>query len=116
MADSRMLRAERFVNDRFNDVGFKTSDVAKYIGLDYSVLVRQFKQHAGVTLSEYILSLRMGEAKVLLTASAYSVKEIASMVGYGCLSSFCGVFKRYCGQTPLKFRQAAYGVDNERRG
>lgn len=64
-----------------------------------------FKSHAGISLSEYLVKVRMKKAHELLVATDYKISEIALKVGYKDAAYFIRMFKREMGLSPNKFRQ-----------
>jgi YesN/AraC family two-component response regulator len=53
---------------------------------------------------DYLLSLRLKHAKILLSNSNYSITEISQMVGYFNPASFIRIFKKYEGMPPGQYR------------
>ena len=56
-------------------------------------------------MNDYINSVRLNEAKKMLTSTNKSVKDIASLAGYGNNTTFIRVFKKSEGITPSKYRE-----------
>ena len=50
----------------------KVTDISDYLGLNRSYLTRLFKQHVGYSLKDYILFLKLDEAKRLLKETSLS--------------------------------------------
>ena len=71
--------------------------------LNPSYLSRMFKQCLGTGLTDYLIELRMENAKKLLLTGKYKVYEISQKVGYKSDKYFFRVFKSYTGQSPLEF-------------
>ena len=63
-----------------------------------------FPKMSGTSISAYINRLRIDEAKILLTSSSLSIKEIAYNIGYNDSNYFSNVFKRMVGVSPRQFR------------
>lgn len=68
--------------------------------------IRSFKQYTGFTPLQYIISVRMTNARDLLSGQSRSVSEVAAMVGYEDALYFSRLFKRHTGVTPKAYRQA----------
>jgi len=100
----------------------KVQEVAKYIQLNYPkdlslqevadrffvskcYLSRIFKDVTGFTVNEYITIQRVKEGKRLLEQSTYNITEISERIGYGSITYFEKIFKKYVGNTPLKYRK-----------
>ena len=67
-------------------------------------LCHTFKKNLGMTISEYILSRRISEAKRLLSETHMPISEISDNCGFSSVSYFCMMFKRKTGVSPSKFR------------
>ncbi|WP_214814528.1 response regulator [Exiguobacterium sp. s196] len=74
-----------------------------YLSREY--ISRRFKQQYGVNLSEYVLTIRMNEAKRLLKTSRQRIYEVAQAVGFSDDKYFRKVFKKQVGVTPNEFRE-----------
>ncbi|RJX40563.1 AraC family transcriptional regulator [Paenibacillus pinisoli] len=66
--------------------------------------IRSFKLATGVTPYQYVLRLRIEEAKRQLRASAHTVTDISFIVGFSSPSQFYRVFMKFTGMTPESFR------------
>lgn len=65
-----------------------------------------FKSKTGQNFSDYLNTMRMQQAKVMLQSPQYKIKDIAAKVGYQNVNSFIRMFKRYAGITPGEYRRA----------
>jgi len=87
------------------------ADIARASHLSVSRLAHVFKEQMGITLIDYLTSVRIERAKELLLATEQSCTEICFQVGYNNQSYFTRTFKRLVGMTPLQFR-----IGNLRKG
>lgn len=70
-----------------------------------------FKQSTGDTVSHYIISKRIDEAKRLLETTNMKVNQICEKVGIDNVSYFGQRFKMFCGMSPSEYRKRKkYGV------
>lgn len=65
---------------------------------------RRFKQEIGMTLSNYVIQLRIKQAKRLLSQTNEKMYSIALKLGYQDETYFSKLFKKMVGMTPLKYR------------
>lgn len=64
-----------------------------------------FKQEMGCSIIEYLLRLRIEEAKLLLSQEQQSVSEIALAAGFSNANYFARIFKKRVGQSPSDYRK-----------
>lgn len=76
----------------------------KVFFMNAAYLSHLFTEKTGISYSAYIRRLRVEKARELLERDAYSITDIASMVGYNDTSQFIRIFKQETGMTPRKFR------------
>ena len=67
-----------------------------------------FHQNTGSYFSDYLNSLRINEAKRLLTETDESIDDISLAVGYSNVNYFYRVFKSISGQSPNQFRKGSH--------
>lgn len=80
------------------------AEIAKASHLSASRLAHIFKEQMGITLIDYVTSVRIEQAKELLLATDQSCTEICFQVGYNNQSYFTRTFKSVVGMTPRRFR------------
>ncbi len=102
---SREIIAECF-REELNPV-----EIASMVGMSYSNFRKQFKYYTGLSPGQYIIQLRIREAKSLLYQTNKSVKMIGSEIGFKSSYYFVRLFKGKTGITPGAFRQKARGLD-----
>lgn len=69
-----------------------------------SYFSQQFKRFTGMNLSDYLMDVRLEQAKNLLIHTDGKVHRIASAVGYSSDKYFIRLFKRRTGMTPNEYR------------
>lgn len=82
------------------------SEIADHYHLSESHTSRLIKEHLGISFKDYLIQLRMRQAKTLLNETDQKVADIAEAVGYKNVNTFIRVFKATTGQTPGKFRRS----------
>ena len=75
------------------------AEIAEGLGLDRRYLSRIFRRDMGMTVMDYLIKVRMEEAKRLLL-SGLSVSRVAELVGYNDSFYFSKSFKKYFGVAP----------------
>ena len=80
------------------------ADIARVSYLSVSRLAHLFKEQMGITIIDYLTSVRIERAKQMLLATEQSCTEICFQVGYNNQSYFSRTFKDLVGMTPRQFR------------
>lgn len=71
-----------------------------------SHLCHIFREATGMTVQEYIASIRIKNAQRLLVETTLSITAIAHSVGYNSLTNFERIFKRLSGIAPREYRSS----------
>ncbi len=80
------------------------NDVISGTFYSHGTVSNTFKQYLGVTVSEYLIGLRLDHAAELLSNTEKSTLEVCSAVGYDSFSYFIKQFKKKFGVTPHKYK------------
>lgn len=81
------------------------SDLSEQINISRSHLFRIYKAVTGSSIKEYIVAVRMNEARSLLSDTNYTAAVVASLVGYSHYTTFFKMFKDYTGYSPQEYRR-----------
>lgn len=103
MPESVISRAKTYI-DRHYAEKIVLPDLAAQLGITPNYLSSLMKKQLGMTFSEYVLNVRMEQARKLLSDSDLRINEIAVRVGYDNLFYFSKLFKRVYGVSPRNFR------------
>ncbi len=90
-----------------------SKQLAEHFGFSLSYFCRYFKKETGVTLIDYINSVRLNKACILLQGDHYSIAEVSTKVGYTSINYFNSKFKEVVGITPLQFKKESETKKNE---
>jgi AraC-like DNA-binding protein len=82
----------------------RMKEIAGIAALSESGLHRMFRRHAQVSISDYLIGLRIGEACARLSGTAQPIRHIATSVGYASMANFNRQFLRLRGMTPRDYR------------
>lgn len=80
-------------------------DYAVSHNMSISWFIQNFRQYANTTPAQYVQSLRLTNAKMLLETTNYNITEIANLVGYENPLYFSRFFRKQFGASPSQFRK-----------
>ncbi|MBK5200916.1 MAG: helix-turn-helix domain-containing protein [Spirochaetaceae bacterium] len=80
-------------------------DIASYVRLDSSYLVRLFSSSFHTPPMKFYFNLKIDAAKTLLATSTLSIKEIAAKLSFCNEFYFSKRFKEVVGEAPTKYRK-----------
>ncbi|GLE59628.1 AraC family transcriptional regulator [Mycobacteroides chelonae] len=101
--DADILRAQNHIHSH-SDNQLPIEHVAEIAQLQPRTLQRRFLKATGMSLAEYLLAIRIAEARELLELTTLSVEQISRDVGYRDVSTFRKTFKRTTSITPTEYR------------
>jgi len=110
--DHLIDRARSYMVAHLNE-GAGLERMAAELRVSASHLSRKFRQVTGCTFMEYGTRLRIDRAKTLLSIGLYSVKEVASLLGFVDQAYFARVFRRLEGRSPTDFRSGKSTEDRK---
>jgi AraC-like DNA-binding protein len=99
--DPRLKRALEVLESRLSE-NLAITEIAKIAGLSARNFTRLLQQETGLSPKQWLLAIRVEQAKSLLYAGV-PVTEVALSVGYSSLSQFIAAFRARTGQLPSKF-------------
>ncbi|MBT9775321.1 response regulator [Clostridium sp. MCC353] len=101
--DSIILDAKQFIQDNV-DKKIQAEDVAAHVNLSTSYFTIYFKAKTGTNFRDYVLNVKMEQAKHLLESGQANISEISYAVGYDDYRSFYRAFKNHTGMTPSEYQ------------
>lgn len=85
-------------------------EIAAKVYMNSTYLSRIFKDKTGMGFHDFLVDIRISNAKTLLERSEFKVNEIADMSGYRDVSHFICIFKKHIGMTPIDYRRRVQEV------
>ena len=92
------LLEENISNSEFN-----VNQFAAEIGMSTPVFYKKIKALTGLTVNNFVKSIRLKRAVQLLNQNAGNVSEIAYMVGFNDAKYFSKEFRKQYGKTPSAY-------------
>ncbi len=99
----RIVRAKLFIDNNYSD-HIDLNNIANQAYFSKYHFIRLFKLVYGLTPNNYLVKVRMDNAKKLLD-KGHTVLETSMSVGFDSPTSFAGAFKKAVGLTPSDYRR-----------
>lgn len=91
---------QNFVTDDFN-----VNILASEVGMSTPILYKKIKALTGLTVNNFIKSVRLKRAAQILQQKVYTVYEVAYMVGFSDSKYFSKEFAKQFGRTPSEYTE-----------
>lgn len=99
----RIVQAKLFIDSHFNE-DIDLDNIADEAYFSKFHFIRLFKKIYNKTPHQYLISVRMENAKRILKTGT-AISDVCHSVGFSSVSSFTGLFKRSTGITPSAYQQ-----------
>lgn len=100
---SSIRRATDTLRHNFSQ-NLSLEQLSNQVGMSPSHLSRTFSKEVGMSIPQYVASLRCEEAASMLSSTDLPISEISEYVGYLDNNYFVKVFKKQYGMTPSEYR------------
>ena len=102
---NNMDLAKNYIDANFYSNTINLDEIAEEIGISKFHLSREFHNQFGITINQYLTTVRIEQAcRLLKQKNTYSIKQISEITGFSNDSYFGKVFKKLKGQTPFEYR------------
>lgn len=98
-----MERLMTVINANLGNPDFHINDLSKEIGMSTAVLYKKFNALTQTPIAEFIKSLRLKKAALLLKNRELNVSEVAWEVGFNDRKYFSKEFKKFFGSAPTEY-------------
>ncbi len=109
LQDYRAEYACRYVLAHYNE-NINRDKMAEMVNLSPGYFSNLFRSEVSMSFSDYLIQVRIDNAKGLLRRFDLSVEAISKKCGFNSLAHFSRTFKDRCGLSPLKFRKSPHLV------
>ena len=96
----------QFIEQNYADSTLSIQDIADSVHLTPSHICHIFKKETGQTVNQYMTSLRIEKAKLLLRRPDIRLASVTEQIGYTDTNYFTRQFKKQVGITPSEYRDA----------
>lgn len=93
----------QLIEDHISDSDLNVNSLSELSGIGGKQIYRKLKLLTGMSAVEYIKSVRMKKAAMLLRQKKFTVAEVMYMVGYSNPSYFSKCFQATFGKTPKQY-------------
>jgi len=97
-------KIKEYIDNNYMNQDLCLFKVASHFNLSEGYLSYMFKEQTNINFTDYLESIRMNHASLLLNSTDLSINEISERVGYNSAQSFRRAFKRQCGVNPSSLR------------
>ena len=99
----RIEMVDAYLKEHYAEV-IRLSDLSALVNMTEVGFSRFFKRAMGVTLSDYLIGMRVGHASRMLVDTDMTVSEIAYACGFNNISNFNRLFRKHRARSPQQFR------------
>ncbi|HTD94198.1 MAG TPA: AraC family transcriptional regulator [Chitinophagaceae bacterium] len=99
----RLINVINFIKNNLHEQ-ISLKQVADIACMTEQSLCRYFKKRTKMSFSQYLLDLRMANARKILIELDKPISDIAYLCGYNSSSHFCKVFRDHTGQSPYQYK------------
>ncbi len=99
----QIVQAKLFIDNNFTG-NITIDEIAEKSFFSKFHFIRLFKIAYGITPHQYLISVRIEKAKLLLQAET-PIAEVCNSVGFDSVSTFSGLFKQIVSNTPSSYKK-----------
>jgi DNA-binding response OmpR family regulator len=108
--DEFLLELEGYILKNLENAEFNVALLAKHAAMSQPILYRKIKALTGLSVNDFIKSIRLRRAAELLGNPERTVYEVAYMVGFSDRKYFSREFKKVYEMTPSAYAQEQGGA------
>ena len=101
--EDRITAVKQYIEEHFAEKP-TLSELSAKVYMTPAAFSRLFKSRTGITVSDYVIDVKLGYASRLLVDTSRPIAEICYECGFNNQSNFNRIFKAKKGQTPREFR------------
>ena len=87
------------------DIKKTVENIAQILHVNRSYLSTVFRSYSGINLLEYLIRVKMYQARLLLVKLELPIAEVAELLGYEDDEYFSKLFKSHAGMLPREYRK-----------
>jgi DNA-binding response OmpR family regulator len=94
-----------FIEGNLDNGAFSVSVLAKHAAMSQPVLYKKIKALTGMSVNDFIKSIRLKKAAGLILTKKHTIYEVAYMVGFSDRKYFSKEFKKAFGMSPTMYME-----------
>jgi len=99
------------VENNLSNPEFKLEDLSQDLNMSYSAIYRKFQALTGKKIVDFVRTMRLKKAAILIADCNYSVSEAAFLVGFNDPKYFSKCFKKEFGKNPRRLKGRIDGIE-----
>lgn len=107
-ANGNIYKVKKYIENHFQE-NITLKSLANEFYMNPVYMGQLFRKTYGIYYKDFILEVRMNEAKRLLRQTDMRVYQVAESVGFGNADYFVTQFEKYVGITPTQYRKKIHG-------
>jgi len=100
---ARLRTAMEYINLHYDDNALTVEEVAEWVKYSPNYLTSLFSRAMGLSVYQYIVYVRIENAKRLISMGNMAIGDIATAVGYSSVYVFCRSFKHSVGMSATEY-------------
>lgn len=101
-------KCKETIKENFQDINLDVGSIAAKVHFSPGYISQLFKKETGISINQFLISVRLERTKELLRTTDKKLHEIASDVGYKDEFYLSNAFKKNIGMRPTEFRDLMY--------
>lgn len=97
-----------YIQDNYQDCNLDATQICEAFELSPPSLSRMFRREKGVTMLDYVHTVRLGHVKEMMLKTDLSLQEIATQCGYYSFWTMSRAFKKYEGVNLSEYRRTVF--------
>lgn len=103
---AKVQMALAFIDAKYSDESLRLCTVARHVSLSPSHLDRLLQRDTNHSFRYHLSSIRLAQARKLMTNTSLTIKEIAAATGFTHVGTLDRSFRRLYGITPTQLRRS----------
>lgn len=102
--DTLIVQVCQYLSRHFQEQ-IRIQKLCELCAINRTYLAKRFREHAGITIADYLVEKRISHAKHLLAFTSLPLATVAQNSGFPNVSYFSRTMKEITGKTPLQYRR-----------